>query len=249
MNDTTKNISLDLIDDPKLAMRSDVDSDDIEELCSSMREIGLVEPIVVRPNGERYEVIAGHRRTRAARILGWPVILAVIKQADDNDTLAMRLAENLSRHNVDPVDEACFIGEIMKTYSFTANDVAEKLKRRLEWVEERLEVFQMPQYMQQHLKLKKYPLGAALWISRIENEATKNYYANWAAINGVSVAGAKQWHDNLKATNFNVDLTSVEIKDEGGQVQQVVKMIKCAACHEDCELSKADSVWVHPTCH
>ena len=240
-----KNVSLDLIDDPMLAMRSDVDADNIEELMSDMQKVGLIEPIVVRPTGARFEVIAGHRRSRAARLLGWPTIEAKIVEADDDKALQMRLIENLSRHDVDPVDEASFIGEIILKYHYTIEQIAEKMHRSLQWVKDRMEVFELPDYIKHHLKLKKYPLGAALWLGRIKNENAKIAHANWAAVNGVSVLGAKCWHDMILSSTANFNFQNIEIKDEGGQVQRVRSVIPCSACGKDVFLDEADSVFVH----
>jgi len=242
---TIQKISLDFIDDPMLAMRSDVDADNIEELMSDMTKVGLIEPIVVRPRGERFEVIAGHRRTRAARLLGWPEIEAKIVEADDDKALQMRLIENLSRHDVDPVDEASFIGEIILKYHYSENQISEKMHRSLQWVKDRMEVFELPDYIKQHLKLKKYPLGAGLWIGRIKNENAKIAHANWAAANGVSVAGAKCWHDMVLSSSENFNFQNIEIKDEGGQVQKIRTVTKCSACGGGLFLDEADSVFVH----
>lgn len=270
MQETTQHISLDLVDDPKIAMRSDVDADDIDELKASMAKDGLLQPIVVRkthnekncPPGTpvlhdikhsalpcvRYEVIAGHRRTRAARLLNWAMIEAKVIDADDSRILGLRLTENLQRHDVDPVDEACFIAESMREYKIEAPQIAEMLGRSLQWVTDRLEVFAMPEYLQTPLKHKRISLGAALWLGRIEHEATRRQYTTWAATNGVSVAGAKQWYENLKATNFILPATDVPIRDEGGNIQQVRKSVVCAACKGDVFLDEADTVWVHRVC-
>lgn len=248
MHETTQHISLDLIDDPKIAMRSDVDADDIDELKASMAKDGLLQPIVVRKTGGRYEIIAGHRRSRAARLLQWPMIEAKIIVADDSRILGLRLTENLQRHDVDPVDEACFIAESMKEYKLEIPAIAELLGRSMQWVEDRLEVFAMPEYLQASLKQKRIPLGAALWLGRIENEGTRRQYTMWATTNGVSVAGAKQWYENLKATNFILPVTDTPIRDEGGNIQQVRKSVPCGACRGDVFLEEADSVWVHRVC-
>lgn len=248
MENQIKKISLDLVDDPAIAMRSNVDADDIEELMFSMRTQGLIEPIVVRPKSDRYEIIVGHRRTRAAQLLHWPVIEAKIVEADDEQILAMRLAENLSRHNVDPVDEACFIGEIIEKYNFSVDEMTEKMHRSKSWIEDRLEIFSMPKYLQEYLKLKRISLGAALWINRIDNGETARYYANWAALNGVSVLGAKKWHDDLKANNYILPMSDVQIRDEGGTVQHVRKTVICAKCDSSVFLDEADVVWIHRIC-
>src|SRR3990167_2975329 len=168
-------IPIDKIDDPYLAMRSEMDGLDMDELKASLRINGLIEPIIVRLLGERYEIIAGHRRTRAARLLGWAVIDSIVRVANDEETLSLRLAENADRTDVNIVDEACFIGEIMLRHKFTDEAVAEKMRRSVDWVKTRLAIFQMPKYMQEHLRLGMYSMGAALWIAKLEPETKRMY--------------------------------------------------------------------------
>ena len=246
MENTTKYISLDLVDAPKIAMRTNVDGDDMEDLTASMREIGLLEPIVVRAVGERYEVIAGHRRTRAAKHLRWPVIEAKILVANDDEVFVMRLAENLSRHDVDPVDEATFIGEIMLEKKMEATQVAALLKRRVEWVEERLEVFGMPDYLQAFVKQKRIPLGAALWINRIGNENTRLHYAHWAGQHGASVRGAKYWYDMWKARPDSSTFDLEKVTVEGENIPREKPTVTCSACGKPCLMEIAQNVWIHP---
>lgn len=241
-------IPLDLIDDPKIAVRTDIDDAELDELMTSMREVGLLEAIVVRPVADRYEIIAGHRRTQAARLLGWPLIEAKIIKATEEEVWALRLAENLQRKNTDPVDEACFIGEIMLKYKKTAEEMAHLLKRSQEWINDRLEVFEMPGYIKVHLKQKRYPLGAALWIFRIENEKTRSYYAEWAAINGVTIAAAHRWYENLKTTNFTLDTTKEVVVEQGLPIQKIRTTTKCAICGQDVFLDEAVSPFVHSQC-
>lgn len=244
----TKNLPLDLIDGPKLAVRTITDDEDLEDLMTSMRELGLLEPIVVRPVADRYEIIAGHRRDRAARLLNWTHIEAKIIHADEEEVFALRLAENLQRKDIDPVDEACFIGEIMLKYKKTAQDMATLLKRSQKWIDERIEVFEMPKYIQDHLKLRKYPLGAALWIARIENEKTRQYYANYAAINGVTVAAAHRWYVSLKENEFILSNIKEVVEGAGTPQEQRRTVVKCARCGQDLFLDEADSVFIHPIC-
>ncbi len=241
-------ISLDLIDDPVIAMRTELDDEQLDELMASMKSEGLIEPVVLRPVGDRYEVIAGHRRTRAARLLNWPNVEAKIISATDDQTFAMRVAENLTRKDLDPVDEAQFLGETMLKYKKTDEELAYMINRRIEWVRERLEVFNMPDYIQAHLKLKKYPLGAALWIARITNENTRCTYANWAAVNGVSVQGAKRWHDLERAGDNRQPIKVEEIMDQNSGAPRVRNVVPCAKCGRDAYMDESLSVWVHRSC-
>ncbi len=246
--ETIQKISLDLIDDPKLAMRGNFDDEKLSELMASMKELGLVEPVVLRPVGDRYEVIAGHRRTRAARLLNWPNIEAKTIEADDATTLAMRLAENSDRADVNVVDEACFISEIILKYHYTVEQIAKAMRKSGHWIEVRLEIGTMPDYMQEHLRFGKYAIGAALWLNKIKNESTKKYYAFYAAINGVSITGAEKWYRDLEATNFVFDSKTGEIIDGNIAAPRHITLVKCARCGGDGEIMGKRTVFVHPHC-
>lgn len=246
MDSTTKKIPIDIIDDPNIAMRTSVDDDNIEELMADMRAVGLIEPIVVRPKGERYEIIAGHRRTRAARLLGWAHIESKIVNASDDKAFTMRAMENLSRHDVNPVDEACYIGELMKNANKTAEDISKLLHRSLTWVDQRLEVFEMPTYLQSLIKQKRVTLGAALELNKIQNEMTRKHFVSFAALNGCSIPQAKRWTltANSEANNPNINVE--QIATAPNETPQSVIMVRCARCAQMLPLPEADSVWVHP---
>lgn len=245
METQVKQISLDLLDAPNIAMRTDVDGDDIQRLMTDMTKVGLMEPIIVRVRGDRYEIIAGHRRSRAARLLGWGSIEAKIMEATDEQTLEMRLIENLSRHEVDPVDEAVYIGEIMQQYNFTEDDVAEKLGRSIEWVRNRVCVFNMPDYMQEGLKLKQIPLGAALHLNDIENDLEKRHYTMWARTNGISVSQARQWLAGTRRPEHTFNAEVAPVYDGTTQTQETVTLVHCDRCRVQVDLRLTDSVWVH----
>lgn len=248
MSSNIRKIALDELDDPKIAIRSNLDDPDLDELMISMKDLGLLEPIVVRPVANRYEVIAGHRRSRAARLLNWGFIEAKIIEANEEEVFAMRLAENLQRKDNNPVDEACFVGEIILKYKKTPEQMATLLRRSDKWISERLEVFDFPEYMKDHLRLQKYPLGAALWINRLKSDNTKRYYAMWANINGCTIAQAHRWFENLKKSDFILpDSGEIEVgTDEGDTIKRTI--IKCSRCGKDLFLDEAETAFIHKIC-
>lgn len=241
-------ISLDQIDDPALAMRSEVHDENIEELMADMANVGLIQPIVVRPKNGRYEIIAGHRRTTAARRLGWALIEAKVQDATDDEALQMRAIENLSRRDVDPVDEALYVADIMRMRSIDAGAVAALLHRSVEWVRVRLSVFGMPDYMQEHLKYRRISLAAAIELAKIENDADRRYYTNYAAVGGVTASQAKRWALELNSRIPPSDGSHTDIVDELANMQQVEKTVQCAICGGTLPLVDADTVWVHRRC-
>lgn len=241
-------VSIDLIDDPKIAMRENLDDQHLDELMASMRDIGLIQPVTLNKVNDRYEVIAGHRRTRAARLLNWVRIPAKVIEVDENTALLMRMEENLTRKDVDPVDEAAYIGEIMIMRKLDEKAAAALLHRSEAWIKQRMEIFNMPDLMKGHLKQEKYPLGTALWLYRIENENTRDYYANWAAQNGCSVAQAKRLYELTKAENFNIAPGAEQVVVGEGPQQRTRTVTKCGICWEQVYVDEADSIFVHPDC-
>lgn len=244
-NSDIRKISLDLLDDPLIAMRSDVQDENIEELMSDMESAGLIQPITVRQVGERYEVIAGHRRTTAARRLGWPVIEAKIVIADDDSAFSMRAMENLSRSDVNPADEAMYVGQLIRKKGKSYQEVAKLFNRSENWIEQRLAIFDMPHYLKEYVGQKRISLGAALHLVRIENERTREYYCHWAALHGVSVSGAKRFLD-LWLSEREQMTTDPEIMAAAalGSGQFVAKQT-CVACQKEVPLPELVNVWVH----
>ena len=100
----------------------------LEELRASIAEFGVLVPIIVRRlAGERYELIAGERRWRASVAAGLETIPALVRNADDRESLEVAIIENLQRENLDPLEEAMGFAHLMETYAFTQEQVAQRV--------------------------------------------------------------------------------------------------------------------------
>ncbi len=197
-----KQIFTDQIDDPEFAMRSDIDRNELFELADNIKQNGLINPITVRPKNGRFEVVAGHRRFSACKIAGIIKIQCVVRELDDNQTFSIMAAENLERADVDPVDEANFIARYMEQTKFTVPQVAKVLRRSVAYVESRLAVGKMPDYMQTYLKSGDIKLGAALALSEITNANILRTYVDMAVRDGISVAQADYWVHTWKMSTL-----------------------------------------------
>jgi ParB family chromosome partitioning protein len=196
MSEIVQEIFSDKIDDPEHAMRSELNRDELFELADNIKQNGLINPITVRPKNNRFEVVAGHRRLAACKIAGQIKIPCVVRELDDNQTFAVMAAENLERADVDPVDEALFIKRYIEQTNLSVPDVAKTLRRSLAYVESRLAVGQMPDYMQEYLKSGTLKLGVALALFEIDNELIRKSWTDRAVEQGVSVQTAQwQLHD------------------------------------------------------
>ena len=238
-------ISLDLIDPPVIAMRSTSDDDTLPELMASIKEHGLMQPVTLVKKGERYEVIAGARRFRAFQLLKHATIPSIVRELDDETAETLKIHENFMRRELDIIEEACYIGELITQKNYTIARIAELRGRSEQYVRDRLAVFDMPEIVQGYIKAGQLSLGAALHLSTIINPNERTYYFNYAAMNGVSVLQAKYWAARLNmATPLN-PINAEQLLADSMQTEYEPKQISCAKCTHPCLLTEADTVFVH----
>jgi ParB family transcriptional regulator, chromosome partitioning protein len=121
-----RDLPVDLIQRGKYQPRRDMDPQALEELASSIRAQGVMQPIVVRPIGEeRYEIIAGERRWRATQLAGLDMIPAVIRDVPDEAAIAMALIENIQREDLNPIEEAIALQRLQQEFELTQQQVAD----------------------------------------------------------------------------------------------------------------------------
>ena len=121
-----RNIPVDLIQPGKYQPRTDMHETTLEELASSIKQQGVMQPIVLRPiSSNRYEIIAGERRWRATQLAGLHTIPAIIKEVSDESAIAMSLIENIQRENLNPIEEAMALKRLQDEFDLTQQEVAE----------------------------------------------------------------------------------------------------------------------------
>jgi ParB family chromosome partitioning protein len=122
-----QNIALDRLHPSSLQPRKDFPAESLKELADSIREKGILQPLLVRPRGNEFELIAGERRWRAAQLLALAEVPAVVREADDHTVLEMMLIENLQREDLNPIEEALGYGQLINQFQLRQEDVALKV--------------------------------------------------------------------------------------------------------------------------
>ncbi|MGN1407494.1 nucleoid occlusion protein [Lactobacillus sp.] len=123
----------------------------IKQLAQTLDEEGLLQPIVVREDGEGYEIVAGERRYRAAKSLGWEKIPAIVNNLSDAQTASLALIENLQRENLNPIDEALAYQELMKINNLTQTQLAQNIGKSQSYVANKLRLLKLAPSVQQSL--------------------------------------------------------------------------------------------------
>lgn len=126
--------------------RRDMDQQALEELASSIRAQGIMQPIVVRPVGEgKYEIIAGERRWRAAKLLELPTVPVIIRQVADEAAIAMALIENIQREDLNPLEEAMALQRLQQQYELTQQQLADAVGKSRTTVTNLLRLVNLPE--------------------------------------------------------------------------------------------------------
>lgn len=193
MPDNIQELYFDLIDDPADPMRSDIRGESLQDLADSIKQHGIINPPTVRPLNGRYEIVAGHRRFAAAKMAGVVKSQFVIKELDDTSTAEIKAHENLFREDVDPADQAVFIGELIHKHNWPIEECAKRMNRSVRWVEDRLTILEMPDYMIAHLKNGGISIGVALQLVQIESEKHRELWTTMAARDHITVREAEHW--------------------------------------------------------
>jgi len=170
--------------------RRDVDPAALEELVSSIKQAGLLQPVVVRRaaagNGA-YELIAGERRLRACQQLGWERIPAVQREADDRTLLTLALIENLQRDDLSPVDEARGYERLIAEFNLTQQDVADAVGRDRSTVANALRLLKLPEAVLAMLHEGQLSVGHARALLALDDPRIATNLAREAVAQGLSV--------------------------------------------------------------
>ena len=182
-------IAIDHISPNPQQPRANFDDDSLADLAASIREVGLLQPVIVRAAGEgEYHLVAGERRWRAARLAGLAEIPAVVREGDGDDAdLTEALIENIHRENLGPLEEAAAFRHLMEDYGLTHEEIASRVGKSRVTITNALRLLQLPAAIQGMLERGEIAAGHARALLGIEDEAYALHVARRAASDGWSV--------------------------------------------------------------
>ena len=168
--------------------RNVFDEEALEELKQSLTTSGLLQPVVVRPNGEgKYELIAGERRLRAATQLGWKMIAAVVRDVDDRTLLTLALVENLQRDSLSPIDEALGYERLIGEFGASQAEVGEMVGRNRSTVANAMRLLRLPEPVQELVHMGRLSTGHARALLQVSDQRAVPALAERAVTDGMSV--------------------------------------------------------------
>lgn len=171
----------------KFQPRENFDSEKLAELAASIKEHGVLQPVIIRPHSDGFELVVGERRLRASKLLGLEKIPAVIKTLSDQDMTEIALIENIQRQNLNPVEEAKAYRRLMEEFGLTQDAIGKKLGKSRPFIGNFLRLLNLPEEILELLEKEQLSAGHGRALLSIEDKQLQFALANQIIENQLSV--------------------------------------------------------------
>lgn len=186
-SDSLHEIPVASIDPNPYQPRAFFDEESLVALTASIREVGVLQPVLVRASGDRYELIAGERRWRAAKRAGLQTVPAVVRSVEDASSLEHALVENLHREDLNPLEEAAAFQQLIEDFGMTHDDLARRVGKSRSAVSNTLRLFQLPPSIQKLVAEAQLSAGHARALLATPDRAYQEALARRAVVEDLSV--------------------------------------------------------------
>ena len=235
---------------PDSQIREFIDPEAVRELAESIREQGLLQPVLVVPRDGKYEIVAGHRRYLAHRLIGQVDIKAIVREMSDEEILIIRATENVQREDLSPIEEARVYGVLRDKLGYTMEDIARKMGKNRMTIKKYLTLLDLPMDMQDLVGKKVLSMEVALVLKEIDDDDLRRYYVVTAVDNGVSSKTAKIWVED-----WTLSKMGKYYGEDRGKVEETYKLtptpiyVTCFLCHGASEIMDTSTIQVCKTCY
>jgi ParB family transcriptional regulator, chromosome partitioning protein len=223
---TVREVPVTEIDPNPLQPRAQFDHGRIAELAESIRSNGIIQPLIVRRHGDRFQLIAGERRLRASRVAGLTQVPVVIQDFADDQLLQLALIENIQREDLNPIETAQAFERLANDLNLTHEDIAHRTGKDRTTITNLIRLLRLPEPIQLLLAERRLHMGHARAILGIPNEEQQIEIANRAAAHGQSVRDVERIVRRLtdeRTTSAEADKTQdPNVKAAAGQLQELL---------------------------
>ncbi len=217
-------IPLDRIEPNPDQPRMEIDEAALEELAASIREHGILQPILVRPTGPaRYQLVAGERRWRASRRAGLETIPALIDEIDDDTALEISIIENLQREDLSPLDEAVMFDRMVREHGYSVRRLAQKLGKDKGYLENRLRLADAPDEIKQLVSVRKDTLSHAYELLKVQDPRRRRRLAEQVARGELSLVKLRERIEPRHRVHHQDQETPATVPDEEADIEQAAE--------------------------
>jgi ParB family transcriptional regulator, chromosome partitioning protein len=235
-------ITITLVDEPAAASRDNINMEGIGTLADDIATNGLLQRPGVRGplDGGRYEIIWGHRRLLALRLLRWPTVPVKVYPPDYDPDIA-RVAENLQREELTPIEEGRECAKFINK-GHTRGQVARLFRRSPAWVDGRLELLALPPDLQAAINDKTLSAGVARVLGQVDHDGYRRALINDAKATGATVAIAEYWLQHYRAHGERLIKNETTIQAMVEEREAFKIMVPCQGCGDDTDYAKTQSL-------
>jgi ParB family transcriptional regulator, chromosome partitioning protein len=178
--------------------REAFDEETLQDLTTSIEAVGVLQPIVVRPAGERYEIVMGERRVRAARAAGLERIPAIVRTTEDDQLLRDALLENVHREDLNPLEEAAAYKQLLADFGITQQELASRLGRSRPVIANAIRLLALPGSVQRRIAARTLSAGHANAVASLEDSVQQERLADRIVAEGLTVRMAEELAQRIK---------------------------------------------------
>lgn len=216
--------------DPQETDRLDAPQHEITALALNIAQTGLINPITVEPAAGRYRIVAGRRRFKALLQLGWHTIPVTIRAYTDRQRAVVKLAENVARSNLSPLEETNQIGPLVELYDNDLGALATALGRSKAWIQDRIDMAAWPENLLINVHEKKLTMSVAKRLARVPDPQQRDYLIHQAITYGCNAQTAALWlRDALTAPQSATELSENQPPTSGMEYRTETQC-RCFRC-------------------
>ncbi len=265
--DGLANIRLDLLDEPPHPMRVQFGDASFQELCDSIRVQGVLEPLLVRPMNGRYEIMAGHRRFKAAGVCALAEVPCVVKDCTDEEAAQVLIHENTGREDVTAAEEGWFYLELVERFHLTEEQLCTCVKKSVPYVNERLDLVRVEPEIAQAVADRKVNFSVARELLRVSHHTAalvlrcaaqevpeekrqafakhRLYLLDLCVRSGATARVARSYVEQWKASFVPVQPYVPENSSEAREASAATRQPRCLLCGRDADPQNMLDLKVH----
>lgn len=249
MRRSIKSIVLTELHPPRKDSRIQIPRESIEELAESMRKLGLLQPVLVREEVSGYQIEAGHRRFLAAQLLRWKEIDCIILDATDEDGLHLERAhENLIRQDLNPVEEAKIVWDLVYEDGRGVDKTAALLCKRASWISSRLDIWKMPDDLKAAIADGRIKVAVAKELDRIGDAEARARMLKSVVEYGASSETVRAWISDYRTGDYLKEHELLETQSDSMPLDRTQITMPCRICNLSHGIDILRHIWCCPDC-
>lgn len=238
----------DLILDPERPLRSDISPESLTDLVRSIKQIGIIEPLIVHPVDDKYQVIAGHRRLRSAEMADLVMVPCLVVEVVENEVEIIKAHENLVRSEISAIDWANHLLRLKQQSGVSNAKLGEMLGMSEPWIKQHLDILRYDGYLLEAVDSGKVSFTSARELSGIKDPRTREVYTKHAISGGVTPALAARWRQQANTPRLTDTPQTADTLNPNIEIAPPNPYLTCAVCNQNIPLGEEVSLVVHQTC-